>query len=302
MNSNNVAQLIPTAQEALREFLSAIVGQDAPLTIDPPVETSLADARAQMLAYHVVAAEGGGLRYAVMLDEKWLPLLSKAMLGEEVDAEGSAGDDFLRELAGQAHGSVRSTLSQTGQALPEVSFKSYTPGNAIPDGALDGELLEVSFGLNLGGQALGGYALLPASYVPQAEPASDARPARESAPAPKIPPMGAGASRVDVAPIAYPDLGAEHIRGDGGNVSFNMLADVELEITVELGRRKLPLSDLLRLTTGSVVELEKLVGEPLEVYANGRFIAEGEAVVVDEQFGIRITSLASARQRSKAYV
>ena len=74
-----------------------------------------------------------------------------------------------------------------------------------------------------------------------------------------------------------------------------------MEITVELGRRKLPLADLLNLTTGSIIELEKLVGEPLEVYANGRLIAEGEAVVIDEQFGVRITNLA-ARQRDRVFM
>jgi flagellar motor switch protein FliN/FliY len=72
-----------------------------------------------------------------------------------------------------------------------------------------------------------------------------------------------------------------------------MLADVELDVTVELGRRRMPLADILRLTSGSVVELEKLVGEPLQVFANNRLIAEGEAVVIDDQFGVRITSLAS---------
>ncbi|MDX1530351.1 MAG: FliM/FliN family flagellar motor switch protein, partial [Rhodothermales bacterium] len=53
------------------------------------------------------------------------------------------------------------------------------------------------------------------------------------------------------------------------------------------------------LTTGSVVELEKLVGEPLEIYANGRLIAEGEAVVIDEQFGVRITALAAAERKKR---
>ena len=67
-------------------------------------------------------------------------------------------------------------------------------------------------------------------------------------------------------------------------------------------RRRLPLADVLHLTTGSVIELENLVGEPLEVYANGRLIAEGEAVVIDEQFGVRITRLASDRQRTKAFM
>jgi len=105
---------------------------------------------------------------------------------------------------------------------------------------------------------------------------------------------------VSVAPLNLPDLGPEAISGDGGH-PFGLLADVELAVTVELGRRRLPLADILRLTTGSIIELEKLVGEPLDIYANGRLIAEGEAVVIDEQFGIRITSLVTTKTQEKAF-
>ena len=103
-----------------------------------------------------------------------------------------------------------------------------------------------------------------------------------------------------MAPATFPELGGEGFDGEGDN--FSLLAEVELEVSVELGRRKLSLAEVLRLTTGSVIELENLVGEPLEVFANGRLIAEGEAVVIDEQFGIRITRLASDRQRTKAFM
>lgn len=100
-----------------------------------------------------------------------------------------------------------------------------------------------------------------------------------------------------VAPAAFPELGEESF--SDATEPLELLAEVELEVTVELGRRRLPLSDVLRLTKGSVVELEKLVGEPLQVYANGRLIAEGEAVVIDEQFGVRVTRLlANARARA----
>jgi flagellar motor switch protein FliN len=293
MNLHNVAQLIPTAQEALRAFLSTLLGADASLTIDPPVDTTLVEASGQAMAYLNVLAEGPGLRYGIMLDEKWLGLASNAMLGETLPADDPGAEDLIRELAGQAHGAVIATLSQAGLSLSEVSFRVLPPGSSLPTDALDEQLLEISFGMNIDGQSLGGFALVPAHAGAGMDTESiGAAPPRAAAPG----------GRVEVAPLAYPDLGAEHLRGDGGNMNFNVLADVELEITVELGRRRLPLAELLRLTTGSVVELEKLVGEPLEVYANGRLIAEGEAVVIDEQFGIRITNLSSTRQRTKAFV
>ena len=81
-------------------------------------------------------------------------------------------------------------------------------------------------------------------------------------------------------------------------LGLGILGDVEVNVTVELGRRRIPLNELLKLTRGSIIELEKLVGEPLEVYVNNRLIADGEAVVIDDHFGIRITNVIPSIQRN----
>ncbi len=75
------------------------------------------------------------------------------------------------------------------------------------------------------------------------------------------------------------------------------LLDVPLNVTVELGRTKMPISDVLNLASGAVIELEKMAGEPLDLLLNGRLVARGEAVVVGERFGIRITTIVSPRER-----
>ena len=75
--------------------------------------------------------------------------------------------------------------------------------------------------------------------------------------------------------------------------TMDLLADVEIEVTAELGRRRMSLGEVSRLDVGSVVELDTLAGEPLVLFANGRRIATGEAVVVDGQFGVRIQALAA---------
>ena len=82
--------------------------------------------------------------------------------------------------------------------------------------------------------------------------------------------------------------------GDLLSSTLSLLADVELEVSVELGRRRLPLSEVARLRVGSIVELDTEAGEPLVVYANGRRIATGEAVVVDGQLGVRIKAVEAA--------
>lgn len=85
------------------------------------------------------------------------------------------------------------------------------------------------------------------------------------------------------------------IIGEDGK-SMDMLRDVEMEVSVELGRIELPLGRVLQLAKGSVIELDKLAGEPVDIMVNGQKIAQGEVVVIDEHFGVRISNLITTRQ------
>lgn len=78
---------------------------------------------------------------------------------------------------------------------------------------------------------------------------------------------------------------------------FDLLLDVPLEVTVQLGRTRMTIQDLLGLSPGSVIELDKVAGEPLDIVVNDRLIARGEAVVVNDKFGIRITDIISRAER-----
>ncbi len=90
------------------------------------------------------------------------------------------------------------------------------------------------------------------------------------------------------------DLGGEE---GGGSRSMDLILDIPLTVTVELGRSKMLINDLLQLGQGSVVELTKLVGEPLEVLVNQKLVARGEVVVVNEKFGVRLTDIVSPMER-----
>ena len=85
----------------------------------------------------------------------------------------------------------------------------------------------------------------------------------------------------------------------GGESSrrLDMLLDVPLEVNVELGRTRMTIQDLLQLGPGSVIELDKVAGEALDILVNGRLVARGEAVVVNDKFGIRITDIVSPQER-----
>jgi flagellar motor switch protein FliN/FliY len=82
--------------------------------------------------------------------------------------------------------------------------------------------------------------------------------------------------------------------------NIDMLLDVTLPISIELGRTNMPIQDILNLGPGSVVELSKLAGEPVDLLVNNKMIARGEVVVVDENFGIRVTSMVSQEDRLKS--
>lgn len=92
----------------------------------------------------------------------------------------------------------------------------------------------------------------------------------------------------------------EHdIRDDKGESGINLdfILDIPLRVTVELGRARLPIQDLLKLGEGSVVELNKLVGEPLDVFVNGKPVARGEVVVLNEKFALRLTDIVQPHER-----
>ena len=82
--------------------------------------------------------------------------------------------------------------------------------------------------------------------------------------------------------------------------NLDLILDIPLSVTVELGRSKMLINDLLQLGQGSVIELTKLVGDPLEVLVNNKLVARGEVVVVNEKFGVRLTDIVTPMERVKS--
>ena len=104
-------------------------------------------------------------------------------------------------------------------------------------------------------------------------------------------------SPVTVQPVqfaSFEDL--EQVQGPQ-NQNLNILLDIKLQLTVELGRTELPIKKVLELTKGSIVTLNKAAGEPVELYANGKLIAYGEVVVIEDNFGLRITHITDPAKR-----
>jgi flagellar motor switch protein FliN/FliY len=99
-----------------------------------------------------------------------------------------------------------------------------------------------------------------------------------------------------VEPASFADLGAG--RGPGAAADLRMLSDVPLDVTVELGRAVMKLRDLLTLAEGSVIELNRALGAPVDIIVNGKLVARGDVVVVGDDFGVRVTEVLSPGERA----
>ena len=144
------------------------------------------------------------------------------------------------------------------------------------------------------------YAPPPQGYPPQQyapPPPGYGYPPQGYPPPPQYPQQTNIVTNMAVAPAQFTPLSTEPIQVNDANIG--LILDVPLQITVELGRTKKSIKEILELSNGSIVELDKLAGEPVEIQVNGNYLAKGEVVVIDENFGVRITEIASPAERAK---
>jgi flagellar motor switch protein FliN/FliY len=103
----------------------------------------------------------------------------------------------------------------------------------------------------------------------------------------------------ELAATVVPAEPAPAPRAEAGGARLDLILDVTLPVTVELGRARMQIQEILKLAPGSVIELDKSAGDPVELYINDRPIAKGEVVIIDENFGVRLTSIVTTTERIK---
>ena len=116
------------------------------------------------------------------------------------------------------------------------------------------------------------------------------------APMPAYGQQAVAAQGIPVQPVQFTPLTTAPVQVNDANIG--LILDVALQVTVELGRTKKSIKEILELTNGSIVELDKLAGEPVDIQVNGKLLAKGEVVVIDENFGVRITDIVSPEERA----
>jgi flagellar motor switch protein FliN len=110
---------------------------------------------------------------------------------------------------------------------------------------------------------------------------------------------GGGGGGANDSAQAFDSVSTPVPSGGGSNTDIQMVMDIPVQLSVELGRTKVPIKYILQLAQGSIVELDALAGEPMDVLVNGYLIAQGEVVVVNEKFGIRLTDIVTPSERMR---
>ena len=222
-------------------------------------------------------------------------------------------------------------LLQSDEPVVKISFRMEV------DGLIDSEIMQIlplDVGKEMVNFLMGGCAEAETepeapepTPAPAPEPATPepapAAPAPQPAPAPQAPPQPQYAAPQYAAPpmaqpvYASPSYGANNVVAPGVPVqnaqfapltnepvevnaaNISLIQDVPLQVTVELGRTKKSIKEILEFSTGSIIELDRLAGEPVDIHVNGQLTAKGEVVVIDENFGVRITEIVSPMERVK---
>lgn len=300
------------AMESAWSVAEALLGQPAGianLTVQRLAAEHAAASFGPDLIYGRVTMGHFGPAYALIPQGLALQLVG-LMLGGVVPAELSAtGAAALAEALGQlvTKGVVKLASQAGQQVIPspvEVIPAAAAPAAGLPDGSDSVILLRHDVLLGDTSGPVG--VLLPADLVQAVldgvgapEPArAPAQSAAGRAPAPTLPaPAPEPAGAIPFQPFQFRDLAPPGSPGPEPR-NMDLLMDVPLQVTVELGRTRKQIREVLALGPGSVLELEKLAGEPVDVLVNGKLIAKGEVVVIDEHFGVRITDIVSPAERA----
>ncbi len=207
--------------------------------------------------------------------------------GEEAPAEEASGDDGGGENPEFSDDEVASMTDEEKAMLMSMDDVPEEGEGSGSNGLLSQEDLDAAMMEAAEAQASGTGGLLDSADIPQENEGNDfGSPAPEAAPQTPV----NKAEFQQLSPAAA---------GEGKPRNIDLLMDVDLPVSIELGRTRMNISDILALSPGSVVELDKLVGEPVDLLVNQKTVARGEVVVVEENFGLRITELISAEERIK---
>lgn len=321
--------------------LSALLNQKVEITTPHVRMISMEELRSRYPIPHVALrvgyTEGFKGENVLILTQRDASVIANLMMGgdgvidESLEMEPialSAVQEAMNQMMGAAATSMSTVFSmRIDISPPAVEIFDFSQDKSIVDSfSLWENMVIIEFDLKIGTMIDSKIVqlapldfskqliqkLFSASTTQQAEPAPQAtaqaqpeQPQAKPTPAPAmeqrtvVPPPEPKATPVGVSPVQFSQLGEMEVEGTPGNIG--MLYDVPLNVTVELGRTRRSVRDILELTQGSVIELDKLAGEPVDVLVNNTLIATGEVVVIEENFGVRITEIVNTKERLRMF-
>lgn len=303
MNVESTKELITSSLPALEDFLKTILLKKFGASVVSANLGTYKDLSALLKDKGVIIG-AKDLAYkseiVVAFDDQWIPQLSSAMLGVEETEINEITADLIKEFSTQLLSTTQITLAEQDINIKPEEVDLIKP--ATIDQSLNSEQYFITEIKVEGKFEIEGdekpelslwFAFSPATKGAMADTGGDDDFNIDDLVIGAEETEGVKAQSVqfDSFKPGVMKMSQEEVR------NLELLRDVKIDISVELGRKELPLGDILHMVRGSVIELEKLAGEPVDVYANGRLIATGEVVVIDEHFGVRVTQLVSARER-----
>ncbi|MEW6528058.1 MAG: flagellar motor switch protein FliN [Spirochaetota bacterium] len=308
------AALSPVERESVADFLNSSMGSVMPalsgylgkniIIGNALVEVKSADqVRAEFPKQYVqiVVNFSGGVngKNVILLSMNDAGVISSLMMGDDsgtppgtlTEAHQSTLQEFVSQMmstiATQLSNKIGKGVNTTAPDLKVVQGNIEVPGtpdvvkvtyNLTIQNLINSKMYQL-MNIELAGEIARG------AYVPQMQQP-------EYRPEPAQPRT---TSQVGISPVRFPPLGEGMQSIPTGNI--NLLLDVPMTLTVELGRTRQLVKDILGLGEGSIIELDKLAGEPVDLLVNGKLIARGEVVVIDENFGVRVTDIVSPAER-----
>jgi len=306
---NNATEILGNAVPSGEKMLSELLGKVTSVSMSQ-IEEVDAGSVASMLPGRnlVVPIELGDNmgNVALVISEPQAAIMADLMIGQDGTNPPAALEDLhlsaVTELANQVSDAVISSVaSQIGVSLfstpGEVSVINL---DSSPIQGIDGNVIIMDADLTIGDLGSGKLAMLFGGKVVSSLKNGQKAPASSEGFVSDITSGGGGKTMQKSATaqnVVTSELQAERVSGNVYDRSLEIVLDVPLQVTVELGRTEKLVRDVLELTPGSVVELDKLAGEPVDILVNQKYIAKGEVVVIDENFGIRITDIVRPADR-----
>ncbi|MGP1450506.1 MAG: flagellar motor switch protein FliY [Wolinella sp.] len=261
--------------------IEGLTGNTPDVSFIDEVDLDSKGLQAPMALIHINVSGDGSGKLLFLMSPALGTALADLMLGGEGESRDDMGDDdvdAVKEIVSNIFGAISTSLGAQKE-LPKLNFASEK-AEFIADGALDlGGFSKVyTFSFVLNSIRADMYLLADSAFLGIFEPKS-AAPASLSAPSGEA----SGAPSVSLSEPEMRNMG--------------MLLDVKLQVKVRIGQKKMLLKDVISMDIGSVVELNQLANDPLEILVDDKVVAKGEVVIVDGNFGIQITEIASKRER-----